>query len=235
MEQTKNGKKYATVAAVCLAIPALFYFLPDFQYFFRTNFFMPVVKIAFAVTLFMRKKPIATACSAIIALIYIFPLIINTYFNMSNFAGFLTYAALLMMLILSLNGNPLVNKVWFLAGALDIFLYFCLWEKQGYFYEDYAILYMDIFDYLFILVSLIDIAALFFAGLWAKQSMATVRKNVIKEYISSHRRDDAPAKRQTDTVGGADRLKVYKDLLDTGAITQEEFDERKRQILHSDE
>ena len=30
----------------------------------------------------------------------------------------------------------------------------------------------------------------------------------------------------------ADELKKYKDLLDSGAITQEEFEEKKEQLLH---
>ena len=32
-------------------------------------------------------------------------------------------------------------------------------------------------------------------------------------------------------IGAAEELKAYKELLDSGAITQEEFDAKKRQIL----
>lgn len=34
-----------------------------------------------------------------------------------------------------------------------------------------------------------------------------------------------------NTTSNADELKKYKDLLDSGAITQEEFDEKKKQLL----
>ena len=33
------------------------------------------------------------------------------------------------------------------------------------------------------------------------------------------------------SAGGADELKKYKDLLDSGVITQEEFDAKKKQLL----
>ena len=35
----------------------------------------------------------------------------------------------------------------------------------------------------------------------------------------------------SDIIGGADKLKIYKELLDSGVITQEEFDVKKKQIL----
>ena len=35
----------------------------------------------------------------------------------------------------------------------------------------------------------------------------------------------------TAAVSSADELKKYKDLLDSGAITQEEFDAKKKQLL----
>ena len=46
---------------------------------------------------------------------------------------------------------------------------------------------------------------------------------------------EAPVVVQTETghaaVSGADELKKYKDLLDSGVITQEEFDAKKKQLL----
>ena len=34
-------------------------------------------------------------------------------------------------------------------------------------------------------------------------------------------------------LSAADELKKYKDLLDAGVITQEEFDEKKKQLLNN--
>jgi hypothetical protein len=39
------------------------------------------------------------------------------------------------------------------------------------------------------------------------------------------------ASTSTPVIGGADKLKMYKELLDSGIITQEEFDAKKKQVL----
>ena len=41
-----------------------------------------------------------------------------------------------------------------------------------------------------------------------------------------------PQRREYSTVGQADELKKYKELLDDGVITQEEFDAKKKQLLN---
>lgn len=52
-------------------------------------------------------------------------------------------------------------------------------------------------------------------------------KTQIMNYLAVHTKDEAAPVLSTD----ADELKKYKDLLDAGAITQEEFDSKKKQIL----
>ena len=41
----------------------------------------------------------------------------------------------------------------------------------------------------------------------------------------------APSNIIMQTTDEADKLKKYKDLLDSGVITQEEFDAKKKQLL----
>lgn len=43
--------------------------------------------------------------------------------------------------------------------------------------------------------------------------------------------ETAPQEEKAPVVGGADELKKYKELLDLGAITQEEYDAKKKQLL----
>ena len=51
----------------------------------------------------------------------------------------------------------------------------------------------------------------------------------VKERISFYKQQrNAPV---TQAVSGADEIKKYKELLDMGIITQEEFDKKKQQIL----
>lgn len=47
--------------------------------------------------------------------------------------------------------------------------------------------------------------------------------------LKSH--SSAPVSAPTQQVSAADEIKKYKDLLDAGAITQEEFDAKKKQLL----
>lgn len=44
--------------------------------------------------------------------------------------------------------------------------------------------------------------------------------------------NNPPQKREYSAVGQADELKKYKELLDAGVITQEEFDAKKKQLLN---
>lgn len=57
----------------------------------------------------------------------------------------------------------------------------------------------------------VQVIAMLFSGLWL-YSTAKI------EYV-------APL------INGADRIKIYKDLLDSGAITQEEFEKKKKEAL----
>ena len=43
--------------------------------------------------------------------------------------------------------------------------------------------------------------------------------------------ESTPEKHKSAYIGSADELKKYKDLLDCGVITQEEFDAKKKQLL----
>lgn len=49
-----------------------------------------------------------------------------------------------------------------------------------------------------------------------------------KRAASAARQEAAP---QSNATAGAEELKRYKELLDSGVITQEEFDAKKKQIL----
>lgn len=55
--------------------------------------------------------------------------------------------------------------------------------------------------------------------------------NEIFEFINQKVNDISNGKASANSVGTADELKKYKDLLDQGVITQEEFDAKKKQLL----
>ena len=64
---------------------------------------------------------------------------------------------------------------------------------------------------------LVTAAALFFVGLWQKNAL----------YPGAGPKNRAPQQ----YVSGADEIKKYKELLDNGAITPQEYEEKKKQIL----
>lgn len=55
--------------------------------------------------------------------------------------------------------------------------------------------------------------------------------NEIFEFINQKVNDISNEKASVNSVGTADELKKYKDLLDQGIISQEEFDAKKKQLL----
>lgn len=67
-----------------------------------------------------------------------------------------------------------------------------------------------------------------FAGIRNRDEIHQVISDLI---IQRQKKAEAPVVEQKATQSTPDDLKKYKDLLDTGVITQEEFDAKKRQLL----
>ena len=58
--------------------------------------------------------------------------------------------------------------------------------------------------------------------------LAGLIEGIIKEVVDNKK---APAAQVINQVSAADELKKFKELLDSGLITQEEFDAKKKQLL----
>lgn len=74
---------------------------------------------------------------------------------------------------------------------------------------------------LILLLKLAESIALILSGLWLKLVSFTVKEEVTPQATLS----------SSITIGDADKIMVYKELLDNGTITQEEFDIKKKEIL----
>ena len=81
------------------------------------------------------------------------------------------------------------------------------------------------------LVGIAQTAALLFVGLWIKTIDAPSTTGPVNEYAVFDPQTAYAASEAAAIIGGADKLKQYKELLDSGTITQEEFDAKKKQIL----
>ncbi len=138
----------------------------------------------------------------------------------------LTYMAFMMILLV--NICPLFHKKernlrildflpCILALPLNIGAISDMVEYGEYDYKFYG-LYCARYVFLF--------AALLFAALGLRNGL-TKEKQVSQ--LRGLQEKDTP--RMQDVFGGSEALKTCKELLDMGIITQEEFDEKKRQIL----
>ena len=117
----------------------------------------------------------------------------------------IAYIAFIAVVFLALKENNIVNSIWFIP-SITLLISFIL---------------VLVFRYL-VSMGIFSPFALFFAGLWLKENLPdTIQKP----------KNHSTQSIQINAVGGADRIKMYKELLDSGAITQEEFDAKKKEIL----
>lgn len=86
----------------------------------------------------------------------------------------------------------------------------------------------DIFVLLVLLPKLAESIAIILAGLWLKLVSFTVKEDVVNGNLAFNA---TSAPYNSITTGGTDKIMMYKELLDNGTITQEEFDIKKKEIL----
>lgn len=110
----------------------------------------------------------------------------------------------------------------FIPAGLFFAMHLYEWIRYGFFEA------LDVF-WKYILFTLVDTAGYMFLGLWLKATISIPEVTVKMNPYATPPQSTIPQVQQV--VGGADTLKMYKELLDFGAITQEEFDAKKKQIL----
>lgn len=231
MDKSENGKKYALIAAICYAAIAIYSIInrityvnknPEYASITVVNILTWVIFIGFAVVLFIKNKKALLAVAGANTVLNIYFLIQN--FSLFNLFDFLAYAALIIIIILALKSNISATKLWFVAAVLLFVGSLITWITYGYFsYLSAAWKSM--------LVTIIECVALMFSGMWIKDDLSPAETTQTNEYATFNPQAIGGTQAKTDAIGGADKLKMYKELLDSGTITQEEFDQKKKQIL----
>lgn len=230
MTKVENGKKYSLIAALCYAVITLYAIInrivyvnnnPDYASITAFNIIYWIILIALAVTLFLKNKKAVVVAAGANALLFIYYL--TQYFSVWNLFDFLSYAIVVVIIVLALKGNDVASKIWFLAGAILLLGNMIGWFKFEYFSHLSA-------TWKSILFVLIETSALFFSGLWLKNDISPVNSAPVNEYATFNP-NAIGVPQAPDTIGGADKLIMYKELLDSGIITQEEFNQKKKQIL----
>lgn len=123
----------------------------------------------------------------------------------------IAYAFLAVLITLSVTKKQAVRALWFvpaiflLARSFIYYLYYSHWLR----YIDFS----SLDDWCAVLSEALKIAGIFFVGLWLRSTVP------------------AKSKKEAALIGGADKLKLYKNLLDSGIISEEEFAAKKQEIL----
>lgn len=227
MTKTESGKKYALIAAICYAVYAIYNIIDVIIYVSNHEYAtITVFKILFwirmlgmAVALFVKNQKIVIAAAGVNALLGAYYTV--TYFSLWNLCDFLAYASVVVFVILTLKGNDVVKKIWFVPAA--VLLLGCV--------IDWIEFLSATWIWKSMLVPIVEIVALLFAGMWVKEIVAPAEASPVNEYATFNPQSVNSTPASSSAIGGADKLKMYKDLLESGTITQEEFDAKKKQIL----
>lgn len=227
MTKTESGKKYALIAAICYAVYAIYniidgiIYVSNYEYATITvfNILFWIGMLGMAVALFVKNQKIVIAAAGVNALLGAYYIV--TYFSLWNLCDFLAYASVVVFVILTLKGNDVVKKIWFVPAA--VLLLGCV--------IDWIEFLSATWIWKSMLVSIVEIVALLFVGMWIKEDATPAEAAPVNEYATFNPQSVYSTTAVSSTIGGADKLKMYKDLLDSGTITQEEFDAKKKEIL----
>lgn len=235
MEKKDTAKKYATIAAICFAVYGLQHVIETIIFTINNtyttigsviyNTIYAVIILAFAVSVYIRKKGVIVA-AAVIYSAYLIHNIIYSYV-IANYVGdyepvlLIASVSLIVILVLAIKGKKIIKKIWFIAGAA--FLAALTIQFLTYVIDMWAEIY---------LVDVLLAAGFTFTGLWAREDVFPDNKEApITKHSTFNPQDASTAHAAQAAIGGADKLIMYKELLDSGIITPEEFDLKKRQIL----
>ena len=246
MDKSEKGKKYALIAAICYSAIAIYLIINRIVYAHNNpeHTSIPVVTIltwiifiGFAVFLFIKNKKALLVVAGANTILDIYHML-NIYFLSQNSdfvfylfdffayaASFFAYTALIIILILALKANSSSTRIWFLAAALLFVGSVIKWMSYG------SLSYIISTAWKSILKNIIECFALMLSGMWIKNDLSPAEITQTHEYASFNPQAIGVTQAKVDAIGGADKLKMYKELLDSGTITQEEFDQKKKQVL----
>lgn len=230
MVKSETGKKFSLIAAICYTVYALYNIIIQIFYVLKSdyatitdlNIIFWIAAPGMAVTLFMKNKKAVVVAAGVNACLGAYYII--RYFSLWHLCDFVAYAGTVALIILFLKGNAVVKKIWFVPAVVMLMGCVIDWINGGYFRFLFEAWKSMVF-------SIIEIVALLFTGMWLKEDAKPVKAAPVNEYATFDPQAVYFAPASSPTIGGADKLKMYKELLESGTITQEEFDAKKKQIL----
>lgn len=231
MKRSK-AKTIACIAAICYILYGITilidWVIPSFRRQEYLMAFMPIVffggLIGLAVAHMLGNKKAAVIAAGVTVLYWVYRLTI--WFCAWNIFGFLAAVSLVLLFVFALKGNDIVKKLWF-APAVFMLAYHIINIIQINEIIDFSY-YFSVRLLLRVCFPLfVIIAGLILTGLWLKNGSSESEATTAAMNSQAIRRTSV----YSSAVSVADKLKTYKDLLDCGAITEEEFKAKKSELL----
>ena len=231
MKRSK-AKTIACIAAICYILYGITilidWVIPSFRRQEYLMAFMPIVffggLIGLAVAHMLGNKKAAVIAAGVTVLYWVDRLTI--WFCAWNIFGFLAAVSLVLLFVFALKGNDIVKKLWF-APAVFMLAYHIINIIQINEIIDFSY-YFSVRLLLRVCFPLfVIIAGLILTGLWLKNGSSESEATTAAMNSQAISRTSV----YSSAVSVADKLKTYKDLLDCGAITEEEFKAKKSELL----
>lgn len=238
MNISKNSRLYAYLAAVCYIVSAIYCIVVNIiestdsdGLNFNTIVYI-IICIIFSVALLLRNEKILLAIMAFNVLYILYCLI--DFFYIGNLFDFAASVLLLVVALAILMDKSGLQRFWYLPAILSLFSYIAgilrtchlLMKVYPSVYPSVgAVLKSDFISFERVLLyGIVPAVAYALVGLWLKVADHSPTSNPVKAAPAAS--PSHPS--QAETI---ERLKEYKSLLDCGAITEEEFQEKKKNLL----
>lgn len=219
MNKTNRENSYAIIAACCFGLYGLYRMVREYEWATSILNEVPIweyaiwwiVFISMAVLVLVKKKAFLLIPVGVAVLKLLYSSLSDTIMTMMCFV--------VLFIIILINSfsvferySKITKYIWFIPV---IFVMIPLLQQWVYF--EYLSYLSD--TWLYVFRDIIEVSGFIFTGLWLRES------NDFNKYKEKYIISDK------STVGGAEKIKTYKKLLDSGVISQEEFDEVKKQVL----
>ena len=217
MERKNDGSIFALIGGGAFTLCGVIIAVQCIKYGgFDSNIGLELFSLfGLAAALFLKKHEAVLGMAIVSALTILIPIVTYSFRFFTPITLYLlSYVFMALLTAISLHKGNLAKYVWVIpvAFATLYFLQSAIW--YGYFRSISA-------HWSSILVGLIQVLGILFASLWLKNDYFIAPKAPIR----------STAYTPSPIIGNADRLKTYKSLLDCGAITEEEFQEKKTELL----
>lgn len=231
---SKDSRVYAYLAAVCYIVSAIYQFIVYVINYAHPSFIDDIVPIiiciVFFVALLLCNATVLLAAMALHVLYNLYGLI--DYFYITSIIYLIASILLLAIAFSALKEKYNLPRFWYLPAILYMLSFIIVTFKNCQYYIDeyYCSTFGEVFKYGYIefewilMWGIIPAVSYALVGFWLK----VADHSPISKPVNAVPAASPSCPSQAETI---ERLKEYKSLLDCGAITEEEFQKKKKEIL----